>query len=215
MIHRDELLDLFDMVATEQAEKGSKVLVFVDEINAKLDGSHVYGAFLSPTEAGYYMRRGTKCNLKPCIWIFAGTEFEDDKLEKGEKLSDFKSRITMIEKIDYKSLQFKYGDLRESELKDEARLEQVYLGASMIHDIFSDVREVSQDVLNLFYQLDPEEVPAREIRKLVLSLQNVQYGRVNKKNCNSPEWEKEKEDLGLDWDETEEAEEKFVKLYFA
>ena len=61
MVNREELLDLFDMIATAQADKKNKgLVVFVDEINASLDGSPVYGAFLSPLEAGYYMRRGTK-----------------------------------------------------------------------------------------------------------------------------------------------------------
>lgn len=106
MLHRDELLDLFDMVATRQAESNDGLLVFVDEINATLDAAPVYGAFLSPLESGFYMRRGIKFNLKPCIWMFAGTRDENPAEAKPtEKLADFRSRLSLLQRIDYRSLQ--------------------------------------------------------------------------------------------------------------
>lgn len=187
MIHRDDLLDLFDDIATAQAEKGSKVLVFVDEINAKLDSGHVYGAFLTPIESGYYIRRGLKFNLKPCVWIFAGTKSAS---KEEEKLPDFKSRMTMKVEIDYKSLEKKYKNSPGLDtLEKEAKLEQVYLGAIKIRDNFPDVSKVDKAILEEFYELDPSKNPYREIRKLAASLQNVQYGIVKRKNCTSYEWE--------------------------
>jgi hypothetical protein len=216
MIHREELLDLFDIVASKQVEKNSNVLVFVDEINASLDGSNVYGAFLAPIESGYYMRRGVKLSLKPCIWMFAGTEFQT-----GEKLEDFKDRMTMKEKIDYNSLKSEYGDLGSEKLDNEARLEQVYLGAKLINDCFSDVKQISEDVLKKFHELDPSKNPIRKIRKLAVSLQNLQYGRVKKSNCMTLEWQdvlkdlyKNKEESYSDWYKGEEKEEDFVELIF-
>jgi cytidylate kinase len=189
MIHREELLDLFDSVATAQAEVDPDipVMVFVDEINASLDGTPVYGGFLSPLEGGFYMRRGTKFKLKPCIWMFAGTHVSkrasDRDTAEPEKQPDFTSRIDVNEKIGYADLKEAFG-VSEA----EARLEQVYLGTEMIRQRFGDVTAVSGDVLNAFYCVDPAEAPARTIRKLVLSLKNVQYGRVGNHNCMSSAW---------------------------
>ncbi|HKV33750.1 MAG TPA: AAA family ATPase [Pyrinomonadaceae bacterium] len=185
MIRRDELLDLFDTLATMQANEQKNILVFVDEINALVDRGHLYGAFLAPLEDSVYVRRGKIFSLKPCVWVFAGTRLDDEDLEAGEKLSDFKSRVTMIEQIDHKSLNSDGTDTKL--LGDEARLEQVYLGATMIGKHFSDVKEVSKEVLEWFHRQDPSKEPARKIRKHVASLRNVQYGKITRTNCDS--WE--------------------------
>lgn len=106
MVQREELLDLFDMIAAKQAEQSLPVFVFIDEINASLGGSPVYGGFLAPLEAGKYMRRGRLYELKPCVWMFAGTPEKPSESEQyKEKLQDFKSRLTAIERIGYRSLQ--------------------------------------------------------------------------------------------------------------
>lgn len=267
MVNREELLDLFDMVATEQAEKNyNGLVVFIDEINATLQGSNVYGAFLSPLEAGYYMRRGVKFNLKPCIWIFAGTRVE--KENKEEKLEDFMSRLSLVEKIDYKALQIGCLDKTptEKEIKKEilnifnekiqhktksapsvnrdnfvkeffsldaerkkplenflneikkndelkykitntlgqlfdldrqARLEQVYLGAKLVNDAFCDVLRIEKKVLDIFYRLDPTMAPARRIGRLAESLQDVQYGKVDGKNCAGTDWERARQETDV------------------
>jgi hypothetical protein len=181
MIRRDELLDLFDSLATMQANEKNNILVFVDEINAIVDRGHLYGAFLAPLEDGVYVRRGKTFSLKPCVWVFAGTRLDDDVLEAGEKLSDFKSRVTMIEEIDFRSLNSEKTDTER--LQDEARLEQVYLGATMIRKHFSDVQEVSKEILEWFHRQDPSKQPARKIRKYAASMRNVQYGKITRANC--------------------------------
>jgi ATPase family protein associated with various cellular activities (AAA) len=198
MLHRDDLLELFDAVATKQANENAQILVFVDEINARLDSGHAFGSFLAPLEEGIFLRRGNMFSLKPCVWVFAGTKLADDELDSGEKLSDFKSRMTMIERIDYASLADPDPDddeddewkddssarsRRAYELEMEARLEQVYLGAMMIRSQFSDVQEVRREVLEQFYKLEPEHAPARKIRQMAVSLRNVQYGRITRANC--------------------------------
>ncbi|HLP57671.1 MAG TPA: AAA family ATPase [Candidatus Deferrimicrobium sp.] len=206
MINRDEMLDLFDTVATRQANIKSKVLVFVDEINALLDGSHAFGAFLAPLEEGIYIRRGKYFSLKPCVWVFAGTKLESKDMSAGEKLSDFESRMELIEKIDYKSLESHCKDTKETNiLRNQARLEQVYLGATLIKNHYSDVREISEDVLRQFYGMDPANAPARKIRKMATSLSNVQYGRITRKNCST--WE------NANWSDTR-MDENMVKLKF-
>jgi hypothetical protein len=189
MLERRDLLALFDKVATRQANDSRDLLVFVDEINATLGRSHVYGAFLSPLEAGFYVRAGLSFSLRPCVWLFAGTNL-DESLPKGEKLSDFRSRITLEERIDYASLLATTHDADEKgEVRRQAKLEQVYLGMLMIHRFFPDVTEISEAVLNCFYLVEPADQPARRIRRWCAALRNVQYGRVTLRNC--PDWDLE------------------------
>ena len=192
LVERSELLDLFDRVASEQAESKGPVFVFVDEINATLGGSPVYGAFLSPLEAKSYMRNGQYVTLKPCIWMFAGTR--DSRGTNGnatqtEKREDFESRMTLHEKIDYKSMMNKrIGERTVGDVTNEAKLEQVYIGAQMINNAFRDVTRIDLDIIKAFALLDPSVAPGRKVKRMASSLQNVQYGRVNKGNCTSLEW---------------------------
>lgn len=185
MIHRDEIIDLFDSIATRQAYTPAKILVFVDEINACLAGHNVFSSFLAPLEEGFYSRRGRQFVLKPCAWLFAGTKIETNDREVGEKLSDFESRMTLIEKLDYESLGKNYEtDSPDSQrIEKQAKLEQIYLGAIMIKNFFPDVRAVSKEVLRQFKTLNPANQPARKIRWLAESLRNVQHGVVTRNNC--------------------------------
>src|SRR5687768_3273937 len=49
MISKADLLDCFDTIVTNQAQNREvPLLVFIDEINAKLDNQHVYDTFLAP-----------------------------------------------------------------------------------------------------------------------------------------------------------------------
>jgi hypothetical protein len=189
MVYREELLDVFEAVAASRRKRGGPVFVFVDEINSTLGGSPVYGTFLSPLEGGDYMRRGRRFELQRCIWMFAGTpgrtEVREDVLQK-EKREDFESRLTLIERIDYRSIQASSG--RGAAVANEASLEQVYLGAKLINDAFNDVGRIDVDILEVFARLKPEKAPGRRIRRLASSLENIQYGRANKFNCTSLEW---------------------------
>lgn len=184
MVHRDDLLDLFDAIATEQAnDPDRRVLVFVDEINATLDAASVYGAFLAPLEQGVYVRRGRVFSLKPCVWIFAGTDSEVAKQPKSEKISDFHDRLTATVKLDFKSLSdAAKTDNARQDVRQKARLEQVYLGATMIQKQYRDVEKVGEALLRTFYDLPSEESPARKIRKQVEELRNVQRGVVTLQN---------------------------------
>lgn len=123
MVNREGLFDLFDMIQAKQTETKDErpVFVFVDEINSTLGGAPVYGSFLAPLEDGVYLRGGRRFELKPCVWMFAGTPdavahrggepherpsatHREERTQK-EKLDDFESRLSIIKKIDYKSLQ--------------------------------------------------------------------------------------------------------------
>lgn len=199
MMHRDDLLDLFETVATKQAKNSKKILVFVDEINARLEGNSIYGAFLTPLEENFYIHHGKNFSIQPCAWLFAGTQKDQHGIDAADKLQDFVSRMTIFEKIDYESLKNLVG---EEVLDKEIQLEQVYLGASLLKSIWPDVSQVSESVLRVFNKINPTDNAVRKIRKLVTSLENMQYGNVTASNC--LKWKGIVEDLDLDFTETDQ-----------
>ena len=192
---REEILDLFDSIATRQAE-GEDVLVFIDEINAPFGLSHAYPVFLTPLEEGTYFRRGQTFTLRPCVWLFAGTGLSLDtrapvgseqttyrRQEADDKAADFAARVTSIEHLDLASLKATATKKRGAErFLKEACLEQLYLGASMLHRYHPHVTHVTLEVLWRFFDLDPEKTPGRLIRKYASSLRDVQYGMVRREN---------------------------------
>lgn len=181
MLHRDDLLHLFDDIAARQANDAKPLLVFVDEINAVLDSEPVFSAFLAPLEDGAYVRQGRKVTLRPCVWFFVGTaEKEGEAYGRSDKHSDFLSRITMNETMTYDHLQMKMGT---SALDHEARLEQVYLGMSLLRNNHPDLLFVEHQILDAFYSLTPKDNPARRIRTMAASVRGVQERTVRAANC--------------------------------
>jgi hypothetical protein len=197
MVHREELFDFFDKVATRQVSGDKPVLVFVDEVNTTLENSPVYGAFLAPLESNHYARGGQLHPIKPCVWFFAGTYVPPD--DTNEKHSDFLSRMTLMKRIDYgwlhrevdDGLEFaspgtagsrKRTEAERLKVSNAARLEQVYFGATMIIQHFPDVTKVAKGILEVFWKLNPESSPFRVIRQVASMLRNVRYGRVEMDN---------------------------------
>jgi hypothetical protein len=179
MISKSDLLDCFDTIVTNQAQNREEpMLVFIDEINGRLGGQHVYDAFLAPLEEGVYVRAGKTFHIDPCVWVFAGTESptskEESKSDKSDKASDFLSRLT-LEPLD---LKIRANDDYE---RNEARVEKIYLGVSLLRSIFPDVRRVSIKVLRAFHTLPPE-LEARELKNFVRYFTSIRYGEVRANN---------------------------------
>lgn len=173
LVSRADLLHCFDTVVTTQAQDPTQpVLVFFDEINALLDGHHVYDFFLAPLEDGIYVRSGNSFYIRPCFWIFAGTKIPSEDLK--EKGTDFEDRLT-LPPFDLKPIP---DDPRETEL---SRLEKVYLGVAAIRSTFPDVRLISKYVLEVFRTL-PGNVPPREIVRFVKSFEYIKFGAVRSDN---------------------------------
>lgn len=186
LLHREELLDLFDEITTRQAhDPRLRLLVFVDEINASIDSTPVYSSFLAPLEEGTYARRGRAFFLRPCVFLFAGTNLPGQHPEV-EKLSDFESRLEMTLQIDYKTLSANVleaeGQHGKPAFEQAARLELVYLGARMIENAFPDVTEVSRDLLRWLHDLPMDAPNSRRIRRTMTGLRNVQYSHVTTQN---------------------------------
>jgi len=174
MVARTDILDCFDTIVTTQAKDRSKtILVFVDEINAKLDGDLVYNAFLVPIEDGKYIRGGKLFHIEPCIWIFSGTSdpSTDDDKDRSSKGSDFVSRLTLgLISLD------DIGDQM-----DRKSVERVYQGISLLCKTFPDVRQISEKVIDLFRHL-PECVKIRDLKRLISAFNDIQFGKVYSKN---------------------------------
>jgi hypothetical protein len=176
MHSRDDLLACFDTIVTSQAQDPEEaILVFVDEINAKLDGHHVYDAFLAPIQEGVYLRAEKIFHIGPCVWVFAGTELPVPKdhgslHDKSDKGSDFQSRLT----IPPLTLGI---NKEESTDVDEAQIEKTYVGVSIIRAEFPDVRRISDKVLT-FFKILPVDTSCREIEQFVKAFTDIQYGEV-------------------------------------
>lgn len=169
LITKADILDCFDVILTSQFEnRGRRVLVFVDEIDANLDGEPVYDAFLAPLERGVYRRAGKTFPLDPCFWLFAGTK---DPMQAGgvKKASDFVSRLTLKPRV------------MEPAQNDEYRLENVYLGVALLGTEFPDVREVSTLVLEVFHRLT-RETSVRELRQFIRDFVDIKSGEVRWEN---------------------------------
>jgi len=194
MRSKGDILECLDTIVATQAENiNQPLMVFIDEINAKLENASVYGAFLTPLEDGTYVHSGRTFNIKPCMWVFAGTrhpELEDSVSVDGnrslpptrpEKGSDFVSRLT-LRVLKLTSSGGPQGHDAE-DIKDEEILatEKVYLGACMLRHEFPDVRRVSEHVLSAFREL-PRSTTVREIKHFVRRFSDIQYGEVTSRS---------------------------------
>jgi len=171
MLSKNDILDCFDTIVTRKAQDDQQLLVFFDEINACLNGHHVYDTFLAPLEDNVYVRGGKTFQIPPCAWLFAGTDNPAEHPDKATKGSDFVSRLS-IPPIDFKP---------EAGEESDLNTERVYLGVSLLKQAFPDVKEVSEKVLRAFEFLRPD-VDVRQIKHLVNSFSDVQHEKVLSRN---------------------------------
>ena len=197
LYHQEEILDCFDRIATTQAElEHSKLLVFFDEINGKVEGESVYRSFLTPLEEMNYIRAEKIFHLQPAFWLFSGTDFNEGEI----KAPDFKSRLS------HGVIHLATSD-SDNDHRD-ASLERVYLGASLLKGLFPEVERVSEEVLDLFSQL-PHQLSNRSIVDFARSFVNVRHRKVVRENI-PWEWLEdnagvlEREKLEAGWDNRRE-----------
>ncbi|TAK99530.1 MAG: ATP-binding protein [Verrucomicrobia bacterium] len=148
MLQKSDLFDAFDTIVSTRAAQlhpEKPTLVFFDEINVELESSPVYTVFLDPIDCSTYRRAGKAFHIPRCLWVFAGTGIDESRRET--KGSDFKSRLT-LGPINFDA----ESDDADS---DDAKLERIYLGVSMLKQEFPEVRFVSKKVLEAFAHLKP------------------------------------------------------------
>ncbi len=174
MVRREDVLSSFDQIVTTQARHADRpLLLFFDEINAQLEGQHVYEMFLAPIEDGTYVRNGFSFIIRPCVWLFAGTRTPGQtalgrRESDNSKASDFMSRMT-LETIDLSQkiranndFINQYSQPQKSEAPSKHyQLERVYLGVSIIRALHPDLRRVRESVLRVLRELKPSIAPRR------------------------------------------------------
>jgi hypothetical protein len=183
-----DILECLDTIVAVQAQNSdSQFLVFIDEINAKLENAFVYGAFLTPLEDGTYVHSGRTFTIRPCVWVFAGTRHPNTSSATGvngrslssespEKGSDFVSRLT-LGLVNLTSIRGTKPAKRKHARPNNEAIEKVYLGVNMLRHEFPDVRSVSELVLRAFSEL-PEGTSVRDIKHFVRRFSDIQYGEV-------------------------------------
>jgi ATPase family associated with various cellular activities (AAA) len=187
---RSDIVNYFDEIrAKQEDELNSKMLVFFDEINAKINNDPVYGSFLSVLEDGSYVRDGKTFHLEPCVWIFAGTQQleREDKEKETQKGSDLASRLGLgtlnlnPSKGNVQSFQLNLNLTPGSQkTESQLRLERVYLGAVHLRRQFS-VTKVSEPVLKAFLDL-PMQTRVRDIVHFIENFIDIQYNEVRSEN---------------------------------
>lgn len=171
MLSKQDLLDCFDTIITTQFSKKSEqpIIVFFDEINAKVQHEYVYDIFLQPLEDGTFVRGGKTYPINPFVWIFVGTETSIEMRQNDTKADDFISRL------DLPPLTF--GTIGPtSKIREYDKTETVYIGVSLLKKFYPDVQWVSEKVIKTFYEFPAPAI--RDIKHFVKSFLNIQYGKV-------------------------------------
>ncbi|MBI4022192.1 MAG: AAA family ATPase [Candidatus Andersenbacteria bacterium] len=184
MLDKRDLIQCFDVIITSQSQDpGAAWMVFIDEINGQLEGSHVYDSFLAPLQEGVYVRSSNKFQISPCFWLFAGTERPcrgDHEQDIATKALDFESRLT-LPPLD---MNFDPADTKEA---TQATIENIYVGVAALLAVFPDVRRVTTEVLQAFSLL-PNDIGPREVVNFVRSFKYIQYGQVASHNLPQMWW---------------------------
>lgn len=164
-----DLIDDFKEIASTQKRISKKVLVFIDEIDAEIEGHEALSLLLGPMWNGNFKTERETYKIDPCIWVFASTKPLDSirKLSKGR---DFLSRING----DTLNLDYLTDENREKiheRANEEDRwlklnkhfqntpilqTELVYLGINILNKKFGTITHIDREVLRLFFNIFPE-----------------------------------------------------------
>lgn len=201
-----DLIDCFDTICSLQNRNPKKmVLVLMDEVNCEIEGHSAMGLLLSPIWDGSFIREGKTYRLSPAVWIFASTEPINDMIG-ANKGSDFISRLngpiieldslstndpkdahklmqsikhlkkTLIQnpEIDFdRDDDYRTFDKSEGQFKTE----QVYLGVSLLNNIWGPISQIQREVLKLFYYMLPIN-GFRSMEFFISNFKNIQRGIV-------------------------------------
>lgn len=196
LLNRSDLVYCFDTIVTHQAQNPREpLLVFFDEINAKLDGNPVFDSFLAPLEQGIYVRSGNQFHIQPCLWVFAGSESpaeiaKREGPDRSVKISDFVSRLS------YPPFELScsanlgpgvHAEEQQKRIHALEKLERIYVAVANLRSLFGDVTQVCKGIFEIFEQFK-EDMGPRAIRQFVRHFHDVQRGRVTIQNLPDRWW---------------------------
>jgi len=193
MASNSDLIDAFKVIASTQNRTHKKVLVFIDEIDAKIENHTAMGLLLGPMWDGQFKLEGNLYSIAPCIWVFASTKHVDE-LAGEPKGRDFLSRINgPIIDLDFLTnrkaihaetitdpdrIKVMKQDLRDCSY---LRTEMVYLGVSLLNQQFGPISKIDKAVLEIFYNIMPKN-GIRSLEVFVSQFSNISRGRVTREN---------------------------------
>ncbi len=191
-----ELIESLKNISSTQKISKKKVLVFVDEIDAEINGHPVLGLFLEPMDDGIFTSGGSPHRIDPCIWIFAGSKplSHIRQLPKGR---DFLSRISgnsinvgflTNEKRDHIEKQSRDEDCRFDLFKlnlmdnipkagEDKQTEIVYQIVNLLQIKYGYISQIEEDVIKLFYTILPIN-GGRSLKTFVSKFQNPTSGKI-------------------------------------
>ena len=201
---RDVIECLAD-VASIQARSDKKTLVFIDEINAKIEGNYAMSLLLSPLWGGTFVKDGKNHRLQPCVWVFASTA-RQYKLEGFDKGSDFISRLNgpIIEldsmKAEARGTRFRRilvsanraqrtiraigirpAYTRAVRNRSQLGTQQVYLMVSLLRSHWGPIGRIQYPVLKLFSEVKPKN-GVRSLEIFSARFKEIQRGEIRKTN---------------------------------
>src|SRR5262249_26738526 len=106
-----ELREEFDRLAAIMSTTDGPHLVFIDEVNAPIEGQLAYGAFLTLLQQQEGRRRGLTMKLGPVAWIFAGTDLLADET-MWEELDGWLSRASSFDGSKVEDLEWRTREKR-------------------------------------------------------------------------------------------------------
>lgn len=184
MLKIEDMLNCFETIEIASKLVDKPVLVFIDEINAKMANATIYGAFLSPLEDGKYTRNGIEHIINPCFWLFSGTKtLNTPDSDESDKKKDFMSRLSMQEL-----------DLTKNSSNQLYKVENIYIGVSLIKNEYPDVRYISKGVLKYFYYLE-QNIGIRDMKHLVRLFTDIKYAKVITDNIKHVKANEQQEEL--------------------
>jgi len=209
MCDNRDLVDCFATIASTQANTQRRALVFIDEVNADIEGHSVMGLLLSPLWGGTFVKDRQTLRLVPAVWVFASTSSAADLRTSDNKGSDFLSRLNgpiiepdsprdwtnAITKIrealhadanmsveDYSNKIQGLPEYESYRIKDDTlRTEQVYLMVSLLNRRWGPISRVQHSVLELFRDLLPMN-GYRSLEFFASSFDGIQRGEVRSNN---------------------------------
>jgi hypothetical protein len=183
MLSRNELISAFDEIMTTQARDFRRlVLVFFDEINARIQDQYVFDLFLAPLQDNVFLRDGRKYPIGPCIWLFAGTQ-SPSKCQGAEdpsrKAVDFESRWT-LGTYDL-TLENNTENRTDPNTSIGKKAENIYRTISMIRRARPDVWQIARSFIEFLANL-PDGVTPRQLEHIAYRLVDVRHGEITLRN---------------------------------
>ena len=88
----DDFVECLAEIASVQTRKKERLLIFMDEINATIQGNFVTQLLLGPLYGGEFRYHNMRFKLRPAAWIFASST-RIQNIEGDLKRSDFVTRL--------------------------------------------------------------------------------------------------------------------------